>query len=187
MIGDHHLLGVNTDLIQRRLLSETSLDLKKVLELALGMETAAKNVRELQGTRRAVEPRLQRDVCGVQREVTSDCYGYGKQNHKPIHAQCPFRTARCHNCGKVGHIFIRKVCRQQRPPTSQGRQTQKHRVRTVQEGTEDPEELPYVLHTLRAQSGLTLEVDLMLDGKPLCMEVDIGAAVSLVSEKTYRS
>ena len=43
---------------------------------------------------------------------------------------------------------------------------------------------PYVLHTLRAKTGQPLEVDLMLDGKPLCMEVDTGAAVSLVSEKT---
>ena len=102
-----------------------------------------------------------------------------KQNHKS--AQCPFRTAKCHNCGKVGHI--RKVCRQpKRPPTSQ-----RHPVKTVQEGIEDPNELPYVLHTLRAQTGQPLEVDLMLDEKPLCMEVDTGAAVSLVSEKTYRS
>ena len=54
----------------------------------------------------------------------------------------------------------------------------------MQEGIEDPNEL---LHTLRAQTGQPLEVDLMLDGKPLCMEVDTGAAVSLVSEKTYRS
>ena len=57
----------------------------------------------------------------------------------------------------------------------------------MQKGIEDPDELPYVLHTLRAQSGQPLEVDLMLDGKPLCMEVDTGAALSLVSEKTYRS
>ena len=35
--------------------------------------------------------------------------------------------------------------------------------------------------TLRAQSGQPLEADLMLD------EVDNGAAVSLVTEKTYRS
>ena len=82
---------------------------------------------------------------------------------------------------KIGHI--RKVCRQpKRPPTSQGRQTQRHPVRTVQEGNEDPVELSYVLHTLRAQSGQPLE-----DGKPLCMEVETGAAMSLVSEKTYRS
>ena len=163
---------------------EENLTLKKAQELALEMETTAKNVCELQGTRRAAEPRLQRDVCRVQREVTNDCHTCGKQNHKP--AQCPFRTARCNNCGKVGHI--RKVCRQpKRPPTSRGRQAQRHPVRTVQEGIEDPDELPYVLHTLRAQSGQPLEVDLMLDRKPLCMEIDTRAAVSLVSEKTYQS
>ena len=87
---------------------------------------------------------------------------------------------------KLDHI--RKVCRQpKRPPTSQGRQTQRHPVRTVQEGTEHPNELPYVLHTLRAQTCQPLEVDLMLDGKPLCMEIDTRAAVSLVSERTYWS
>ena len=173
-----------TDLIQHRLLSETSLDLNKALELALGMETAAKNVRELQGMRRGAEPQLQKDVYKIQREVMNNCHRYGKQNHKS--AQCPFRTARCHNCGKVGHI--KKVCRQpRRPPTSQGRQTQRHPVRTVQEGIENPDELPYVLHTLRAQSGQPLEVELMLDGKPLCMETDTGAAVLLLSEKTYQS
>ena len=41
----------------------------------------------------------------------------------------------------------------------------------------------YVLYTIRAQTGQPSEVDLMLDGKPLCM--DTGAAV-LVLEKTYR-
>ena len=99
MIRDHLVCGVNNDLVQRRLLSEMSLDLKKALELALGMETAAKNVRELQGTR-AAEPQLQKDVRQIQREDMNNCYRCGKQNHKS--AQCPFRTARCHNCGKVG-------------------------------------------------------------------------------------
>ena len=124
MIRDRLVCRVNNDLIQRRLLSETSLDLKKALELALGLETAAKNVCELQGTRRAAEPQLQKDVCKIQREVMNNCHRCGKQNHIKS-AQCPFRTARGHNCGKIGHI--RKVCRQpRRPPTSQGRQTQRH-------------------------------------------------------------
>ena len=73
-------------MIQWRLLAEENLTLKKAQELALGMETAAKNVCELQGTRRAAEQRLQRDVCRVQREVTNDCYMCRKQNQKP--AQC---------------------------------------------------------------------------------------------------
>ena len=37
-------------------MAEENLTLKKAQELALGMETAAENVRELQGTRRAAEP-----------------------------------------------------------------------------------------------------------------------------------
>ena len=65
--------------------------------------------------------------------------------------------------------------------------TERHPVKTVEEGIEDFNELPYVLHTLRAQTGKPLEVDLSLGGKPLCMEIDTGAAVSLVLEKTYRS
>ena len=86
------MCGVN-DFIQRRLLSETELDFKKALELALGMESAAENICELQGMRCAAEPQLQKDMCKVQREVMNNCYWCGKQNHKS--AQCPFRTARC--------------------------------------------------------------------------------------------
>ena len=85
------------NLIQRRLLLEMELDLKKVLELALGMETAAKNFCELQaGMRCAAELQLQKGVCKVQREITNNCYRCGKQNHKP--SQCPFRTTMSHKC-----------------------------------------------------------------------------------------
>ena len=119
-LHDRLVCGLWSEVIQRRLLAEENLTFKKGQELALGMKTTAKNVCELQGTRCAAEPRLQRNVCRVQREVTNDCYRCGNQNHKS--AQCPFRTTRCDNCGKVGHI--RKVCRQpKRPSTSQGRQT----------------------------------------------------------------
>ena len=44
-----------------------------------------------------------------------------------------------------------------------------------------------VLYHDKLSSDKPLEVDLQLEGKPLRMEVDTGAAVSLVSEETYRS
>ena len=44
-----------------------------------------------------------------------------------------------------------------------------------------------MLYHDKASSDKPLEVDLQLEGKPLRMEVDTGAAVSLVSEETYRS
>ena len=69
---DKLVCGLRSEVIQRRLLAEENLTLKKAQELALGMGTAAENVCELQGTRRAAERRLQRDVCRVQREVTNN-------------------------------------------------------------------------------------------------------------------
>ena len=47
MLQDHIVCGINNTIIQRRLLSEKELSFKTALELAQGMESAAKNVREL--------------------------------------------------------------------------------------------------------------------------------------------
>ena len=45
------MCGINDDRIQQRLLSEKGLAYKKALELSQGLETAAKNIRELQSTK----------------------------------------------------------------------------------------------------------------------------------------
>ena len=50
MLRDRLVCGMDEDFIQRRLLAEPNLTYKKALELALGLETAAKNARELQTT-----------------------------------------------------------------------------------------------------------------------------------------
>ena len=47
MLRDHIVCGINDSIIQRRLLAEKGLSFKTTLELAQGMELAAKNVREL--------------------------------------------------------------------------------------------------------------------------------------------
>ena len=49
MLRDRLVCGVNDDRIQRRLLAEPTLDLKRALEIAHGIETAAKDVRDLRG------------------------------------------------------------------------------------------------------------------------------------------
>ena len=48
MLRDHLVVGIDNEAIQRRLLSETTLTFKKVLELAQGLEAVAKNTREIQ-------------------------------------------------------------------------------------------------------------------------------------------
>ena len=188
MLRDRLVCGVNDDRIQRRLLSETErrLDFKRALEIALGAETADKNARELQSQRSAAArhpPKGQTDVCAV---AVVKCYRCGKPNHKP--AQCRFKTARCHNCGKVGHL--RAVCRADKkankPPANPTNQ-QPREVRTVNEGTVDFDKRSLVLNQVVGKSGKPFMLDVVLDGRPLQMELDTGAVVSLVSEKTYQT
>ena len=47
------MCGNSDEAIQRPLLMETALTLKKALEIAQGMETALQNVREMQGNPQA--------------------------------------------------------------------------------------------------------------------------------------
>ena len=49
MLRDQIVCGINDSAIQRRLLAQVPLSLEKALQLAQGMETAARNVKELQG------------------------------------------------------------------------------------------------------------------------------------------
>ena len=48
MIRDRVVCGLSKAHIQKRLLAEPDLDLKKTIELAVGMETAEQNVRDIQ-------------------------------------------------------------------------------------------------------------------------------------------
>ena len=45
---NHLVIGIDNETIQHRLLSETTLMFKKALELAQGLKTVAKNMREIQ-------------------------------------------------------------------------------------------------------------------------------------------
>ena len=184
MLRDHLVCGINDDYIQRRLLSEPRLDFKKAMELALGLETAVKNARELQSSGREFAP-----MEGVNKldsgdsEAAKPCYRCGKTSHLPW--KCPFREAKCFNCGKKGHV--RSVCRSRSVATGKGRQrqaVQQLEAEMAEVQAEKYEE--YELCQLQGEKIRPLEVSLQIEGQPLVMELDTGAAVSLVSECTYR-
>ena len=105
-------------------------------------------------------------------------------------AACKFKTARCHNCNKIGHIA--SVCRKKaqsaaKPKQGKGRSPGNRGIKSVREGeaVQPPEQLG--LMTIRCEQGKPLVMDLTLNAKQLTMELDTGAAVSLVSEKVFQS
>ena len=184
MLRDRLVCGVNDERIQRRLLAEreVKLDFKRALELVQSMELAEKNSRELQSRPGArLPPQSRKDVCRVTSpEVSALCYRCGKPNHKP--ASCRFKSARCHNCGKIGHL--QKVCPARKQTGEVAKTPKSGKVRTVQEGIQDSGEHSLVLNQVTSKMGEPIRVEVQLDGRPLSIELDTGAAASLISVKT---
>ena len=200
MLRDRLVVGIDNEAIQRRLLSESTLTFKKALELAQSLEAAARNTKEIQngvgikangrtGSSQNNPPRTE----PVGRVAINACHRCGKVGH--LSWQCSFKNAKCHNCGKVGHI--KKACRNKlnsggvlTEATRQGKQSTKkaavgRTVKTVEPSdTSSVEEYP--LHQLTENSGSNpIELNVDVQGETISMELDTGAAVSLISERTY--
>ena len=207
MLRDRLVCGINDMQIQRRLLSKKDLTFETALEEAVGQETAARNVQTLQGTEAAVGEVVNEDSAVVrkvdrQRKQThwptsqsqpfsggGECFRCGQRGHTA--AKCRFRTAKCHQCGRIGHI--RSQCRSQlkRPIMYHDQQSE---VKSLQETDSSQQEFQtdsshqeYSLFAVNSKyaSRNPIEVELVLDGRPVSMEVDTGASLSLVSKSTF--
>ena len=108
MLHDWLVVGVNDIHIQRRLLAEGDLSLDQAMELALGLEAAAKNAQAIQGACLlgvdGSTPGEVDKIASKQQSVAGSdpCYHCEGSQHPP--AQCKHKDARCFNCGKIGHL-----------------------------------------------------------------------------------
>ena len=120
-LRDRFVCGLHSKAIQNRLLTKKDLTLATAVDVAVGMEAAAKEVTELQaGSQAALQepasagttPAGKGNVLKVTTSDYQSCYRCGRSDHKP--AQCPIKGLRCHNCGKVRHL--QRVCRLAKKP-----------------------------------------------------------------------
>ena len=190
-LRDRFVCGLRHDAIQRRLLSEKELTYQKAMEIAQGMETADRNSKAFKGTEIAVKklhsnpPRS-----GGSQQA---CYRCNRPGHSA--GTCRFKDSECHACGKKGHIA--PACRskprtqpRQQQPSHKGKFSKRkpettHQIQTeaAAEGSSSDE---YPIFKLGERSSKPLEVPLIINGKRLTMELDTGAAVSIISEATRK-
>ena len=141
------------------------------------MEAAAKRAKELKGSQRdapvlAVGTPVQARPCGR-------C---GRRNHNS--SECKFKTATCDRCGKVGHIA--PVCRSV-PRANKRTFTRKTKWVATTEPSQPQDNQEEYLYVISNKSTAPYKVQLEVKGKPLTMEVDTGAAVSLAPESAVES
>ena len=188
MICDRLVCGISEETIQKRLLAESKLTYKKAVELALGLETADKNVKLLRNNQKELgsirrHPRIdhvapqkkERDV------IALICFRCGKPGH--IAPKCKLANSGivCHQCGKSGHI--QRACKSgQKGTVPKG---QSRPVRQVQE-EEEAVNLLTVQEKKKPHSSPPIEMKVKIDDCLMKMEVDTGATISLMSQKTFR-
>ncbi len=102
--------------------------------------------------------------------------------------KCRFRGYTCHNCGKIGHL--QQVCGKKSLKTKLPF-IKKGQIKTVKEDSEYESEDDYggIATIMQVGPGKKdpLKLNVSLDDKPLCMELDTGASVSLVSNTTFKN
>lgn len=211
MLRDRLVCGINDQRIQRRLLAEGNLSFQKAFELAQAFEAAEQDVQKLhEGSQRQVhsvrpeqrrqdqyrKPRSSQPSSSVTQPSTP-CPRCGGQHWSRL---CRFQTAVCHSCGKRGHL--RRVCRSQptKPPRSPtGKQTRPLPPKPLRAysnrsspsdthhfATQLPDD-SYSIFQLTESTTEPLRVSVTVHGVDLLMEIDTGAAVSLISRRTYRT
>ena len=110
-----------------------------------------------------------------------ECYRCGSTDH--IASHCHFASFMCRQYQKKGHLL--RVCRSSKHASSQGTgkvYAKTHQLMSASENTED--EAP--LLQLGKGQAAPITVDVTVNDVPVTMEVDTGAAVSIMSRQQHR-
>lgn len=118
-LRDRFVCGLRDEYYINRLLIERTLTFKSACDIALGLELARRDARQLtqtavpqiQGIQKVqVQTRSTKKKLAAPRassaSTSSTCYRCGYHH---LHQDCPFKKEVCRNCGKKGHIA--RVCK----------------------------------------------------------------------------
>jgi hypothetical protein len=185
-LRDRFVCGLSNELIQKRLLSEADLSLSKASEIALAMETAAKDSQELQGKPESTEVNKLHPDKNKTEQVTQQkcpekpktpCYRCGAESHNS--SECRFKNENCRKCGKRGHI--QRVCRSSRADPKI-----KRKQNYFCEDDDDNFVASVEINKVNKLNSSIIWVTTKIDGHAMKMELDTGSAVSIIPLQKYK-
>ena len=184
--------------VQKRLLTEPELTFTKAVTISQAVELAEKGSKEIQSmakdlpkdihkfsqvTNSKNSSQRHRDVVAKDRLPTGTCYRCGGKHSQ---STCQFKSETCHFCKKRGHIA--KVCKSRmaqstvsKSPVAVDSSKPTHQVTQESCNTVSSE---YTLFTLPCQQSTPFQANVEVKGHHLKMEIDKGAAVSIISDTT---
>lgn len=171
------MCGLGSEATQKRLLTESTLTLDKAVEIAVSMELASREAHHL-----SASGKLHKVSTGDQ-GAGNKCYRCDKTGH--FADECWSKDVDCRKCGKKGHLACAcksKGADNKTRPTFKKRQavySVEPRRNPTEANSSSDEASVYVLAVQGGTDGYW-ETPL-LDRKPVRMEIDTGAAVSIVS------
>ena len=178
-LRDQLVCGLRSEAIQKRLLTEADLDLKKALEISKAMEAATRQAMELQGATPVDSTQYVTNKITT-RQGKRPCYRCGGR-HSPN--DCRFREQQCNTCKKQGHIA--KMCRSGASSTKHTKKVQ-YVADTTPVLSPDGDDICLLnIHSVSSDNKIIIHPT--LNGKQVPMEVDTGATKSVMSEHTWRS
>ena len=204
-LRDQFVLGISNQEAQRHLFTLDDLDFDAAVKIATAKESAVKEVKSLKNSASTSDVHYFSDNVsgkkkhnGKQNKASghkgenskgkdrqpSKCSGCGRPHWR---TECPFKDAKCHACGRVGHL--RSVCRDQNSKkNSSESNSQKSggksnsNCNAIQSGDSSPE---YVFHTSEEPDQPIL-VPLKVNGKVLTFEIDTGTYRTIVPYEVFR-
>ena len=160
------------------------------MKIATSMETAIKNAKDLTNQTSSGNDSLNRVGDEAQRDQqgtrTADCGRCGGR-HNP--QQCKFKDAECFVCHKRGHIS--RKCRNRQKGDGQSKRKEQTpnsgKPQNYLDREEEEQVNNYTLYSLGEQKAEPYVVEVLLNEESVKMEVDTGAAMSVIGEDTFKA
>ncbi|XP_024154359.1 uncharacterized protein K02A2.6, partial [Oryzias melastigma] len=197
-LRDRFVCGLKGETVQKRLLTEENLTFQKAVNMAVAAETVARDAQLLSGSLKV--------NAVISQKPTVKCRRCGKTNH--AEDDCWYKDRDCHQCGNKGHIG--RMCKSKSfSETAKKQKESKHvfkskiskykakdkkRVYYVDanegesEETESHTDEDLALNSVTSDKKYSrITVLPTVNGQEMEMELDTGAAVSLIPVGLYET